>query len=79
VMHGHEFEKGEKGHHMGIWAMEMMLWKHLTEEQQRELLLRELDLKIKMKEMKIAAMRDKISLLEEKLDMMRSIKGMIKG
>jgi hypothetical protein len=77
-MYGHESEKGEKGH-MGKWAMEMMLWKHLTEEQQRELLLRDLDLKIKMKEMKIAAMRDKIHLMEEKLDMMRSVKGMIKG
>jgi hypothetical protein len=77
-MHGHEFEKGEKGH-MGKWAMEMMLWKHLTEEQQKELLLRNLDLKIKMKEMKIAMMRDKIRLMEEKLDIMHSLRGMLKG
>jgi hypothetical protein len=38
-----------------------------------------LDLKIKMKEMKILMMRDKIPLMEEKLDIIRSMRGMLKG
>ncbi len=76
-MYEHEFGKGEKGT-MEKWAMEMMLWKHLTEEQQKALLLRSLDLKIKKKEMKISMMRDKIRLMEEKLDIIRSVRGMLK-
>ena len=71
----------EQGHEKGgseKWNMEMMLWKHLTEEQQKLLMLRALDLKIKKKELKISMMKDKIRLMEEKLDMMRSVREMIK-
>jgi len=64
---------------MEDWDIKMMLGKHLTEEQQKALLLRAIDLKIKHKEMKISMMRDKIRLMEEKLDMMRSVREMIKA
>jgi len=70
--HGHEKGGPEK------WDMEMMLRKYLTEEQQKMLMLRALDLKIKKKELKISMMREKIRLMEDKLDMMRSVREMIK-
>jgi hypothetical protein len=74
-MDEHELRKGG----MDDWGLKMMLWKHLTEEQEKALLLRALDLKIKHKEMKISMMRDKIRLMEEKLDMMRSAREMLKA
>ena len=45
--------------------MEMVLWEHLTEEQQSTLLLRFLDHKIRKKTMTISLMRDRIMLMEE--------------
>jgi hypothetical protein len=74
-MEEHEWRKSS----MEDWDIKMMLWNHLTEEQQKTLLLRAMDLKIKHKEMKISMMRDKIRLMEEKLDMMRSVREMIKA
>ncbi len=62
-----------------IDMMEMKVWEHLTEEQQKNLLIRSLDLKIKKKTMKISLMRDKIMLMEEKLDIMRAMRDMLKG
>ena len=57
----------------------MMFREHLTEEQQKTLLLRFLDLKIKKKTMNISMMRDRIMLMEEKLDMIRTMRDMLKG
>ena len=57
----------------------MMFREHLTEEQQKTLLLRFLDLKIKKKTMNISMMRDRIMLMEEKLDIMRAMRDMLKG
>lgn len=54
--------------------METMLCKQLTEEQQKMLMLRALDLKIKKKELKISMMKEKIRLMEERLDLMRSVR-----
>ena len=59
--------------------MELMFKEHLTDEQQKLLLLRSLDLMIKKKTMNISAMRDRIILMEEKLDIMRSMRDMVKG
>ena len=59
--------------------IEMMFREHLTEEQQKTLLLRFLDLKIKKKTMNISMMRDRIMLMEEKLDIMRAMRDMLKG
>ena len=59
--------------------IEMMFREHLTEEQQKALLLRFLDLKIKKKSMNISMMRDRIMLMEEKLDIMRAMRDMLKG
>ena len=59
--------------------IEMMFREHLTEEQQKALLLRFLDLKIKKKSMNISMMRDRIMLMEEKLDIMRTMRDMLKG
>ena len=59
--------------------IEMMFREHLTEEQQKTLLLRFLDLKIKKKSMNISMMRDRIMLMEEKLDIMRAMRDMLKG
>jgi len=59
--------------------IEMMFREHLTEEQQKTLLLRFLDLKIKKKTMNISMMRDRIMLMEEKLDMIRTMRDMLKG
>lgn len=79
-MNGQEWGKGMHG---GFgdekMAMEMMLWKYLSEEQQKDLLVRSLDLKIKKKELKISMMRDKIRLMEEKLDILRVAKEMLRG
>jgi len=72
------FEHGQEKGGSEKWAIEMMLWKHLTEEQQKMLMLRALDLKIKKKELKISMMKEKIRLMEEKLDMMRSVREMAK-
>ncbi len=79
-MHEQEWGKGMHGGWGGEkMAMEMMLWKYLSEEQQKDLLVRSLDLKIKKKELKISMMRDKIRLMEEKLDILRSAKEMLRG
>lgn len=59
--------------------IEMMFREHLTEEQQKTLLLRFLDLKIKKKTMNISMMRDRIMLMEEKLDIIRAMRDMLKG
>jgi len=59
--------------------IEMVLWEHLTEEQQSTLLLRFLDHKIRKKTMRISMMRDRIMLMEEKLDIMRAMRDMLKG
>lgn len=72
-------EEMGKGMHSEKMAMEMMLWKHLTEEQQRTIMTRFLDLKIKKKEMMISMMRDKIRMMEEKLDLLREIREMLKS
>jgi len=76
----HEQEWG-KGMH-GAWggekmAMEMMLWKYLSEEQQKELLIRSMDIKIKMKGLKISMMKERLRLMEEKLDLYRDAKDML--
>ncbi len=78
----HEQEWG-KGMHGG-WggekmAMEMMIWKYLSEEQQKNLMIRSLDIKIKMKGLKISMMKEKIRLMEEKLDIYRAAKEMLQG
>lgn len=79
-MHEQEWGKGMHGGFGGQkMAMEMMLWKYLSEEQQKDLLVRSLDLKIKKKELKISIMRDKIRLMEEKLDILRAAKEMLRG
>lgn len=59
--------------------MEIVLRKHLTDEQQKTLLLCSLDLMIKKKTMNISMMRDKIMLMEEKLDILRAMRDMVKG
>jgi hypothetical protein len=59
--------------------IEMMFREHLTEEQQKTLLIRFLDLKIKKKSMNVSIMRDRIMLMEEKLDIMRAMRDMLKG
>jgi hypothetical protein len=59
--------------------MEIMFKQNLTDEQQKALLLRSLDLMIKKKTMNISMMRDKIMLMEEKLDIMRAMRDMVKG
>jgi hypothetical protein len=71
VMHEHGSERSD--------MMEMIFRERLTEEQQKMLLLRSLDLKIKMKTMHISTMRDKIMLMEEKLEIIRTMRDMIKG
>jgi len=73
-MHQHESGKKEMSS-----MIEMMFREHLTEEQQKTLLLRFLDLKIKKKTMNISMMRDRIMLMEEKLDMIRTMRDMLKG
>ncbi len=79
-MHEQEWGKGMHGGFGGEkMAMEMMLWKYLSEEQQKDLLVRSLDLKIKKKELMISMMRDKIRLMEEKLDILRAAKEMLRG
>lgn len=79
-MQEHEWGKGMHGGFGGEkMAMSMMLWKYLSEEQQKDLLIRSLDLKIKKKELMISMMRDKIRLMEEKLDILRSAKEMMRG
>ncbi len=79
-MHEQDWGKGMHGGFGGQkMAMEMMLWKYLSEEQQKDLLVRSLDLKIKKKELKISMMRDKIRLMEEKLDILRAAKEMLRG
>ncbi len=60
-------------------AMEMMIWKYLSEEQQKNLMIRSLDIKIKMKGLKISMMKEKIRLMEEKLDIYRAAKEMLQG
>jgi hypothetical protein len=79
-MHEQEWGKG-MGMHGGFghdkMAMEMMLWKYLSEEQQKDLLIRSLDLKIKMKSLKISMMKEKLRLMEEKLDILRAAKDML--
>ncbi len=60
-------------------AMEMMFWKYLSEEQQKNLMIRSLDIKIKMKGLKISMMKEKIRLMEEKLDIYRAAKEMLQG
>jgi hypothetical protein len=59
--------------------MEIMFKQNLTDEQQKALLLRSLNLMIKKKTMNISMMRDKIMLMEEKLDIMRAMRDMVKG
>ena len=71
-------EHGSVNREMGD-MMEIMLKQNLTDEQQKALLLRSLDLMIKKKTMNISMMRDKIMLMEEKLDMMRAMRDMVKG
>jgi hypothetical protein len=73
-MHQHESGKKEMS-----GMIEMMFREHLTEEKQKTLLLRFLDLKIKKKTMNISMMRDRIMLMEEKLDIMRAMRDMLKG
>jgi hypothetical protein len=69
-MHEHGYEKG--GMHGGEkMAMSMMIMKNLNEDQQRMLLLRSLDLKIRMKELKIYALHDKIRMMQEKAKLMQ--------
>jgi hypothetical protein len=80
-MHEQEWGKGMGmhggwGHHEKM-AMEMMLWKYLSEEQQKDLLIRSLDIKIKMKSLKISMMKEKLRLMEEKLDIYRAAKDML--
>jgi len=59
--------------------MEIIFKQNLTNEQQKALLLRSMDLMIKKKTMNISMMRDKIMLMEEKLDIMRAMRDMVKG
>jgi hypothetical protein len=72
-----EWKKGMHSH--GKMALEIMLWKHLSDEQRKELIFRTLDLKIKKKEMKIDMLRNKIRLMEEKIDLLKSTREMLKG
>ena len=67
------------GHKEMSDMMEIIFKQHLTDEQQKALLLRSLDLMIKKKTMNISMMRDKIMLMEEKLDIMRATRDMVKG
>jgi len=73
MMQGLESEKGAE------WNMKMVVWNCLSEEQQKTLMLKAIDLKIKKKELKVAMMRDKIRLMEEKIDLLRDVKDMLKG
>jgi len=70
----YEHEAGKKG---TGGMMEMMVWEQLTKEQRKTLLLRALDLKIKMKTMKISMMKNKILLMEEKQDLMKAMRDML--
>lgn len=72
---------GGMGHHMGDekMMMKMMIWKSLNPEQQRALILRSIDLKIRKKELMVYFMQEKIKLMQEKINTIRMVRDMLAG
>jgi len=76
-MQGKEMMMGGMGHEGEEMMMKMMLFKNLNPEQQKILMLRALDLKIRKKELKINFMQENLRLMQEKLNIMRMARDML--
>jgi hypothetical protein len=73
--------QGGMGHSMGgeMMMMKMMVLKNLNPEQQRALMLRAMDLKIRKKELMVYFMQEKVKLMQEKINMYRMVRDMLAG
>ena len=67
----HEFGHHGYGHHgpfgIGIW-----MWKHLTEEQQKALALRRLEIEIEHMESHARILQEQLEILKSARDMLKS-------
>jgi hypothetical protein len=82
----HEQEWGSMGMHGGMghamggeMMMKMMVWKSLNPEQQRALILRAIDLKVRKKELMVYFMQEKVKLMQEKINLYRMTRDMMAG
>ena len=71
--------QGGMGHEMmgKEFAMKMMVFKMLTPEQKKAVILRSMDLKLHKKEFLIGCMQQKIQLMQEKMELYKMIRNMV--